>query len=125
RPLAAILVQDPSWGPLYALWLKPFVAVFHDPITVYLANVYAMSIVVSVSVFAAVFAASGRTGVAIGAALLFLISDVNLPLDSRVNSLALVPLLSGLTVAALLPAGPARTAACAVGALLASYARPE
>lgn len=125
RPLAAILAQDPSWGPLYALWLKPFVAVLHDPVTVYLANVYAMSIVVSGLLFAAVLVASGRMWVAVGAALFFLISDVNLPLDSRVNSFALVPLLSGLTVAALLPPGRARTAACAVGALLAAYARPE
>ena len=38
RPLGAILTQDPSWGPLYALWLKPFVAVLHDPVTVYLAG---------------------------------------------------------------------------------------
>jgi len=125
RPLVTILTQDPSWGPLYALWLKPFVAVFHDPITVYLANVYAMSIAVSVLLFAAVFVASGRTWVAIGAALFFLISDVNLPLDSRVNSFALVPLLSGLTVAALLPPRSVRTAACAAGSLLAAWARPE
>src|SRR5438477_1441908 len=125
RPLAAIFVHDPSWGPLYAVWLKPFVAVLHDPISVYLANVYAMSIVVSVLLFATVFVASGRTWVAVGAALFFLISDVNVPLDSRVNSFALVPLLSGLTVAALLPPGRARTAACAVAALVAAYARPE
>jgi len=125
RPLGAILTQDPSWGPLYALWLKPFVAVLHDPVTVYLANVYAMSIAVSVLLFAAVFVASGRMWVAVGAALFFLISDVNLPLDSRVNSFALVPLLSGLTLAALLPPGRARTSVCAVGAALAAYARPE
>jgi hypothetical protein len=125
RPLAAIFAQDPSWGPLYAVWLKPFVAVLRDPISVYLANVYAMSIVVSVLLFATVFVASGRTWVAVGAALFFLISDVNVPLDSRVNSFALVPLLSGLTVAALLPPGRARTAACAVAALVAAYARPE
>src|SRR5215470_5441700 len=69
RPLAAILTENPSWGPLYALWLKPFVAVLHDPMAVYLANVYAMSIVVSVAMFAAVFVWSGRTWVAVGAAL--------------------------------------------------------
>jgi hypothetical protein len=125
RPLAAIFAQDPSWGPLYAVWLKPFVAVLHDPISVYLANVYAMSIVVSVLLFATVFVASGRTWVAVGAALFFLISDVNVPLDSRVNSFALVPLLSGLIVATLLPPGRARTAACAVAAVVAAYARPE
>ena len=26
RPLSSILSEDAAWGPLYAVWLKPFVA---------------------------------------------------------------------------------------------------
>jgi hypothetical protein len=50
RPLAEIAQTDPSWGPLYALWLKPFVALLGDPLRVYFADVGALSVGVSVAI---------------------------------------------------------------------------
>src|SRR5689334_4313382 len=52
RPVAEILRTDPSWGPLYALWLEPFVAVLLDPLRVYFANAGALSVAVSLAVYA-------------------------------------------------------------------------
>jgi len=47
HPIAHILATDPSWGPLYALWFKPFVAILGDPVAAYTANIYALSIAVT------------------------------------------------------------------------------
>src|SRR5689334_6576538 len=51
RPVAEIVHTDPSWGPLYALWLAPFVSVLRDPLRVYFANVVALSIAVSTAIY--------------------------------------------------------------------------
>ena len=125
RPLASILSVEPAWGPLYALWLKPLVAVLGDPVAVYTANVYALSVGVSVLIYLYLLLLTRRAVLATGAALFFLISDFNVPLPNKVSGFALMVVLAGLTAAALLPAGARRMTAVAVGVLLASYARPE
>lgn len=125
QPLADILRTDPGWGPLYALWLKPFVAALGDPLAVYAANLAALSVGVSSLIFLYVLALTRRAAPAVGAALFFLISDFNVPLFSKVYGFALLCILSGLTVSELVAAGSHRTSAAGLGVLLASYARPE
>ena len=125
RPVSAILAGDPAWGPLYALWLKPLVAAFGDPLAVYAANLYGLSLGVSILIYLYVLLLTRRAAAAVGAALFFLISDLNVPLDSKVSSFALLVVLAGLTASEVVPAGARRTSVAAAGVLLASYARPE
>lgn len=125
RPVAAILGSDAAWGPLYALWLKPFVAVLGDPLAVYAANLYALSLATSLLVYLHLVLLTRRAAVAAGAALLFLVSDFNVPLYSKSSAFALAVVLAGLTAAALCRSGVRRTSIAAIGVLLASYARPE
>src|SRR5512134_1239900 len=51
HPVADILSWEPAWGPLYALWLKPIVAIFNDPVAAYTANVYALSLGISIVIY--------------------------------------------------------------------------
>jgi len=117
--------MDPAWGPLYALWLKAFTAWFADPLALYTANVCALSLAASVALYAYVLLLTRRSCVAIGAALLFLISDLNVPLPDKVGIFALLPLLGGLALGELAATEARRTAIVAAAVLLASYARPE
>jgi hypothetical protein len=125
RPLLNILSEDPAWGPLYAVWLKPFVAALGDPVTVYTANLYGLSVGVSVLIYLYVLLLTRRAAVGVGAALFFLVCDFNVPLSSKVSGFALMIVLAGLAVSELLPAGARRMSVAAAGVLLASYARPE
>jgi hypothetical protein len=125
RPIASILAENPAWGPLYAVWLKPFVAVLGDPVTVYVANVYALSVGVSVLIYLYLLLLTRRPAAGVGAALFFLISDLNVPLSSKVSGFALMLVLAGLSISELFPAGARRMSAAMAGVLLASYARPE
>jgi len=124
-PVAEILRQPPSWGPLYALWRKPFVALLGDPLSVYAANVYALSVAVSVAMYGCVLLPTRRVGVAVGAALVFLVSDLNVPLPGKVCSFALLVVLMGIGLAGLASARVTRAAVMAIAVLVASYARPE
>jgi hypothetical protein len=125
HPVSSILSEDPSWGPLYAVWLKPFVAVLGDPVAVYAANVYGLSIGVSVLIYLYLLLLTRRAPAAVAAALFFLISDFNVPLAGKVGDFALLMVLAGLTASELVPTGARRMAVATVGVLLASYARPE
>jgi hypothetical protein len=123
--VSGILSGEPAWGPLYALWLKPLVAAFSDPVAVYTANLYALSLGVSLLIYLHLLVLTRRAAVAVGAAFFFLISDFNVPLSSKVSGFALMVVLAGLTVSQLVPAGARRMSVAAAGVLLASYARPE
>src|SRR5512134_544210 len=79
--VAEILSWEPAWGPLYALWLKPLFAMFCDPVAVYTANVYALSLGVSIVIYLHVVLLTRRAAPATGAALFFLVSDFNVPLS--------------------------------------------
>jgi hypothetical protein len=125
RPVATILAGDPAWGPLFALWLKPFVILLGDPLAVYTANLYALSVCVSVLIYVYLLLLTRRAAVAVGAALFFLVCDLNVPLFSKVCGFALMMALTGLTVSELVPPGAPRVGVAALGVLLASYARPE
>jgi hypothetical protein len=125
RGAVDILRVDPAWGSLYALWLRPLRLLLGDPLAVYTANVYALSIGVSLLIYLHLLLTSRRVAVAAGAALFFLICDFNVPLPSKVNGFALMVILAALTVVNLLPAGARRTSVAALGVLIASYARPE
>ena len=125
RPLAAIVGENPEWGPLYALWLKPFWLVLGDPLLVYSANVYALALATSLAIYAYLLLATGRASVAAAAALFFVVSDLNVPLSSKVCSFAAMVVLVSLALSQLLSGPVARWLVVSVGALLASYARPE
>jgi len=125
RPVAEILHGDPSWGPLYALWLKPFVALLRDPLRVYLANVCVLSVAVCVALYAHLLLVARRAAVAAAGSLLFLISDWNVPLDSKVSGFALLVVVAGFAAAKSAPAGARRMTLASAGVLCASYARPE
>jgi len=125
QPVSSILRQDPAWGPLYAMWLKPLVTMLGDPLAVYIANVYCLSIGVSVMIYLYLLLLTRRAAVGAGAALVFLVCDLNVPLLSKVGAFALMVMLVGFAVSELLPRGARRTAAAAAGVLLAAYARPE
>ena len=125
RPMAQIFAEDPAWGPLYALWLKPFAALLDDPLKVYAANVYTLSLAVSTMMYVYVLVLTRRAAVAVGAALVFLIGNFNVPLYSRVSAFALLIVLAGATAAEFVGAGARRRSVAAVGVLLAAYARPE
>jgi hypothetical protein len=124
-PVAAILRQPPAWGPLYALWLKPFVAVLGDPVAVYAANLAALSLGLSVLIFLHLLLLTRRAAIAVGAALVFLISDANVPLASKVSGFTLLVLVAGWTAAALAPPGGGRLSVATATVLAAAYARPE
>ena len=125
RPAAEILRVDPAWGPLYALWLKPFVALLGDPLRVYFANVGALSVGVSVAIYAYLLLLTRRAVPAAAASLFFLVSVWNVPLDSKVSGFAVLIVVAGLATAEIAPAGARRMSVAALAVLLASYARPE
>lgn len=125
QPLVDILREPPAWGPLYALWLKPFVALFDDPFAVCAANLAALSIALTTLVYLHVLQRTRRAALAVAAALLFLIADVNVPLAGKVSDFALLVLLAGWSAAALVARGARRTTLAAGTALVAAYARPE
>jgi hypothetical protein len=125
HPISSILREDPSWGLLYAVWLKPFVAVLGDPVAVYAANVYALSVGVSLLIYLYLLLLTRRAAAGVGAALFFLIGDFNVPLAGKVSEFAVLVALAGLTVSELVPAGARRMAVAAAGVLFASYVRPE
>jgi hypothetical protein len=125
RNVTDILRVDPAWGPLYALWLKPLRALLGDPVAVYTANIFALSLGVSLFIYLHLLLATRRAAPAAGAALFFLICDFNVPLPSKVNGFALMVILAALSLSHIVRGGARRTAVAALGALLASYARPE
>lgn len=125
QPLAEIVHKDPGWGPLYALWFKPFLALLGDPIAAYTANLYALSLGVSVLIYAYILLLTRQAVPALAAALLFLISDFNVPLCNKVSGFAWLVLLAGWVMAELVPQGTRRATGAATAVLLASYARPE
>jgi hypothetical protein len=123
--VADILSQDPAWGPLYSLWLKPLTVFLDDPVHVYTANIYALSLGLSIVIYLQVLLLTRRVTPAVGAALFFVVCDFNVPLSSKVSGFALLVLLAGLTVAQLAASRSRRASIAAIGMLLASYARPE
>ncbi len=123
--IADIVSGDPAWGPLYALWLKMFRALFDDPLAVHAANVAALSVGLSTALYALLLLLTRRAALATAGALVFLISHLNVPLPSKVCSFAILLVLLGFTAGELAPRGSPRLAATAVATLLASYARPE
>ncbi len=125
QPLAEVLHKDPGWGPLYALWLKPLLALLGDPVAVYTANVYVLSLAISLVVYAYLLLLTRQAVAALAGALLFLVSDFNVPLCNKVSGFAWLVLLAGWALAELVPHGTRRTTVAATGVLLASYARPE
>lgn len=125
HPVAEVLAQNPTWGTLYALWLRPFRLLLTDPLRVYSANVLTLSVALSVAVYAYVLLATRRAAIATGAALFFLLSDFNVPLSSKVCAFALVVVLVGLALSELAARRERRMAIAASGILLASFARPE
>jgi hypothetical protein len=125
QPIGAILRGPPAWGPLYGLWLKPFVALLGDPLAVFTANLCALSLALSTAIYVHLLLLTRRPAVGVAVALLFLISDANVPLAGKVSGFALLVMLCGWSVAALVPAGARRTSVAAAAVLLASYARPE
>src|SRR5262250_3454945 len=124
-PASTIAAKDPAWGPLYALWLKPFVAALGDPLAVYTANVYGLSLAVSSAVYLYILLLTRRAALATGAALLFLISDLNVPLASKSSAFALMLVLAGLIGSELVRGGAARMTVAMAGVLRAAHARPE
>lgn len=125
RPLAEVLRLPPAWGPLYGLWLRPFVTALGDPLAVYAANLWALSLAVSALIYVHLLLLTRRAAVAAAAALLFLISDANVPLASKASGFALLVLLAGWTAALCYRPGARRASVLAAGALAAAYARPE
>lgn len=125
QPLSSILSRDPAWGPLYALWLKPFVAILGDPLRVYVANVGAISLALSFAIFVHGLVVTRRAVLATALALFFLVSDFNVPLFSKVSAFALLLLLIGLTLAQLASPGPQRLTVASFAAVIAAWARPE
>lgn len=125
RPAGEILRTDPSWGPLYALWLKPFVALLGDPLRVYFATADVLSVGVSVAIYTYLLLLTRRAAPAAAASLLFLISPWNVPLDSRVSGFALLVVVAGLAAAETVPRGARRMSIAALAVLFASHARPE
>ena len=125
HPIAHILATDPAWGPLYALWFKPFVAILGDPVAAYTANIYALSIAVTGLIYGYVAVLTRRAAWGVAAACAFLIADLNVPLAGKVSDFALLLVLAGLTLSELVAAGSRRATVIAAGVLLAAYARPE
>jgi len=125
QPVSGIIGANAAWGPLYALWLKPFVVILGDPLEVYTANVYALSIGASALVYLYLLVLTRQAAIAVGAALFFLISDCNVPLASKVSEFALLIILAGLVASELAGAGARRMGVATLGVLLAAYARPE
>src|SRR5262245_25381138 len=124
QPLSEILGGSSAWGPFYAVWLKPMAAMFDDPIVVYLANVYALSLGVSIAIYLHLLLLTDRAAPATVAALFFVTSDFNVPLAGKVSAFALMVSLAGLTAARFAPSGAPRIAVAAAGVLLAPDARP-
>lgn len=125
RPFLEIVGSSAAWGPMYALWLKPLTICFADPIDVYTANVYALSFGVTVALYLHLWVLTRRVEIAVVGALLFLISDLNVPLASKSSGFALMVVIAGLTLSALSARRESRHALAAIAVSVAAYARPE
>ena len=95
QPVADILREPPAWGPLYALWLKPFVAALGEPLAVQAAGAWALSLAVTSVVYLHLLQHTRRAALATGGALFVLIADGNVPLAGKTSSFALLVLLGG------------------------------
>jgi hypothetical protein len=125
QPVGDILREPAAWGPLYALWLKPLVALLADPLAVVAANLWCLSLALTVAIYLHLLLLTRRAAMALPAALLFLVSDANVPLAGKVSGFALLVLLLGWTLAGLTHDRAQRGALAAAAVLLAAYARPE
>lgn len=125
QPLSRIFAQEASWGPLYAVWLRPLSLWLEDPLVVYRANVRALSLLVSVDLYLFLWLRTRRPGVAVAAAVVFVLSDVNVPLFSKVSEFAVGVVLLGLILGECVSRGSRRLAVGGAAIALAAYARPE
>lgn len=124
-PAEQLIRQDPTWGPLYAWWFKPLRHLSSDPLALNAANVVALSVGITLALYGYVLMLARRATAAVGVALAYLISDLNLPLSGKVSSFALLVLLLGLGAATRLRPGASRLSGAALATALAGYARPE
>ncbi len=124
-PVASIVTRDPAWGPLYGLWLKPLRLVLEDPLQVYATNVEVLSYLVSALVYLCSLLLTRRVELATATALLFVISDLNVPLESKVCAFAVAVVLAGVALSELVARRASRSAIAGLGLLVASHARPE
>ncbi len=124
-PVAQILDGSPAWGPLYALWLKLLGTFWADPLDVFAANVCLISVALTSLTFVYLILATQRALLATAVALLVLVSDLNVPLESNAYALAWIVVLAALCVAEGAGSRAGRALVVSVGAMLASYARPE
>lgn len=124
RPLAQVFA-DPAWGPLYVFWLKPLRAIFADPLAVFAYNYYALSVALCTVLYVYVLLLTRRAALATGAALFFVVSDLNLPVTSKVCAFALLVVLIGLTAGECVRPGARRASLIAAATLLSAYVRPE
>jgi len=125
QSVTGILMGDPAWGPLYALWLKPLTWLTTNPVDIYTANIGVLSITLSCSLFLYVLVLTRRSLLALAAALFFLASDFNVPLPNKASAFALLVVLVGFAVAQFSPRRSTRLTLTALFLLVAAGARPE
>ncbi|MBI4673038.1 MAG: hypothetical protein HY741_15395 [Chloroflexi bacterium] len=114
-----------TWAPMYSSWYFLLSLVQPDRVQLYYLNVALLTILLPVLLFVLLRRYQVSLLVAACAAFLFLISNANLGVMPRVNHLALVILLVALLIASFTKSLSKRFAIVGLGALVASYARPE
>ncbi len=114
-----------SYAPLYAVWYFLLGIVKPDPIDLYYFNVRILMLLLPVSVYCAVRAIGARPILSLLVASGIVFCRGNILIEPKVSHFAAVILLFALAVVFRVPTGRDRLFACAIGALVCGYVRPE
>ncbi|MCO5230787.1 MAG: hypothetical protein M9958_06490 [Chitinophagales bacterium] len=114
-----------SWGPSYAIWYK-FLSLFEkDTIELYFLNYRWMTILPAAVFFIFLVLSNVRFWTSLGVCLLFLFTDINLPVWPKISHYCISIFLIGLILVKYINAPLIKVAVISLFALNISYARPE
>ena len=125
KPLSHIFAFSTSWGPLYAIWLK-FVSLFtSDIIDTYYKNIVILSVLSSSMIFIYINSIVKNSIVAVISSFLWIICQLNLPLNAKMAEFALILIVMGAYFSTLPKTNSAKLFVLSFFMLMASYVRPE
>lgn len=112
-------------APLYTLWYFVLSQIERDPLALFYLNHRVQSAVISILLFLLLQRYNLGTVAGAGVAFAYLVSYGNVAILPRVSHVAVAVILTSMLLGTFLKTPLAKLCAFAIGALLASFARPE
>lgn len=120
-----VIFGDTSWGPLYTGYWFVLSLFRGDALELYYLNMHVLSVLLGVSIFVLLRRLGVSAVVSILAAFFYLISHTNTIVGVRDGNFALLIIIVSLISTTYTDKTTSRYAMLTIGALLASYCRPE